>query len=52
MHKHHVCLGLETWITGAGTTKFSSAAEQAVYGLHDKTPIHVYKDIVNKIVQR
>ena len=34
MYNRYACFGLETWITGTGTTKYVSAAENAAHGFH------------------
>ena len=41
IYKRYVCLGLDKWITGAGTTKSSSTAEKVAHGLHYNTSIHI-----------
>ena len=41
IYKRYACLGLDKWITGAGATKSSSAAEKVVNGLHYNTSIHI-----------
>ena len=51
MYKRSACLGIEKWITGAGTTKSASAAEKAVQGLHYNATTRVYKEIFDAIVQ-
>ena len=51
MHKRYACIGLDKWITGAGTMKSASAAEKLVQGLHYNTTMRIYKEIFDVIVQ-
>ena len=41
IYKRYACLGLDKWITGAGTTKSSSTTEKVAHGLHYNTSIHI-----------
>lgn len=44
-------VGIGNKITTTGTTKYASAAEKAVHGLHYNTATRVYKEIFDTIVQ-
>ena len=50
IYERYACLGLETWITGARTTKPVSAAEKTVQGLHYNTATPADKEIFDAIV--
>ena len=51
MCKCYACLGLETWIAGAGITQSASEADKAVKSLHYNTATRVYKGIFDAILQ-
>ena len=50
MYNRYACFGLETWITGTGTTKYVSAAENAAHGFLQKKATRVYKVLLDAIV--
>lgn len=51
IYKRYACLGLKTWIAGAGTTQSASEADKAVKSLHYNTATRVYKGIFDAILQ-
>ena len=51
IYKRYACLGLDKWVTAAGTTKSASSAEKPIQCSHYNTSMRVYKEVFDAIVQ-